>query len=1033
MERFTQDDRMMRVKFANLGGDDLLLNAFAGTDAVNELFRFQIDLLAERPLAAALPFEQVIGQPVAVTFPIPVLADRVIHGIVSRFSQGLAVQGSNGQSTFIRYRAEIVPRLWRLTKSVNCRIFQGVNVPDILAAVFKGFDVESHLQHDDYPPREVCTQYRESDFAFASRLMEEEGICFSFTHESGKDVLVLRDKPPDKADMPVATTLRLMPNHEREPTVEDCLWSWEKTQELAAGSYTLWDYLFQMPETSLSETRKISGDALKVGSAQHALALARNTEELEVFDYPGRYAHHHDAGDTPAFDSGDFQAKAEAIGKALVAAKQRAARLRMEQAVAQSLFCTGRGDVRAFNPGCRFTLASDLDYFDGADDYVLMSVAHHADMGDTYVKSEKTLAAERAAEEGEPVPVNSGGYANEFRCLPAALPYRPPARTPKPRIDGVQTAVVVGTTGSDVSTDAYGRVRVQFFWDRNGSRGLDDQKGEAVSTFKYWPGDKPAAPTSSCWVRTAQSEAGRKFGAIFLPRLGQEVVVGFQEGDPDRPVVLGSLYNYVNQPPFPLPENKQFSGWKTNTPGTKEFTRYNGLHFEDVKDKELVQLHATRSLVVETVKDTIFNVGGNYTINTNGTFSVQFGTLIGLQLQKEPPPKKPWQWTAKDAGQISASLGKSLSLVYGESTSAVAGLSAALTFGNKIDLVVNPATWLQGVAPNLSTILSPVMGLVAGRNEWVLGPKLGMVANANISLFLGQNIAVQPNMAEYPAFTTLLGAAAVLSTVNMLAFGGAGNQVADNWSSGDGKTAWSMVGVSTGVFGLALLGTMYYMMQLIYQKEAMQTAKEAMRTSLETSLADLGNALGLAAAAIPVAAVQPPRLGKIESIDGPYSLRADAYTLETTKGMMLRNVKKTDPGNFDVPGTAARITMSPRPGNGLQLAHDASTQLPKISLNSAGVTLSAGLGVNVAQLKLSAAGIELSFGPPNARASITLDANGITLASGPTTKLKITPTRIKLLTRLLSLESTSYELIAHNVRERVQTVADRQDNLQLNH
>jgi len=610
--RFTQANRMMRVKFAHLDDDELLLNTFTGTEQVNELFSFQLDLLAELPLASASHFEQVIGQPVTVTFRIPEGGERTLHGIVNRFSQGLAIPGPEGHATFICFRAEMVPRMWRLTKSVNCRIFQHKSVPDILAAMFKGLDVENHLQGDHYPQREYCTQYRESDYAFVSRLMEEEGICFSFRHDQGKDILILRDAPPEQPNLPGEPRVQLIPDWQKHQTLEDCLYSWEKTQELASGSYTVSDYLFQMPDASLSETHQIN-ETLKVGAAEHKLDLTQNKEQLEVFDYPGGYAHHPDAGPTPAFDSGEFQEKTAALGSALLQAKQRVARLRMEQVAAASIVCTGTGDVRSFNAGCRFALTSDLRYFDGHDDYVLTSVTHQADMNGAYTRAEA------------PDPV----YRNEFRCLPAALPFRPQRRTPQPRIAGVQTAIVVGTDGTDVSTDAYGRVRVQFFWDRAGQRQQHNQKGELITTFNFWPGEAPREPTSSCWVRVAQSWAGRKFGAIFIPRLGQEVVVAFEDGDPDRPLVLGGVYNYINQPPFPLPAGNEISGVKTYSPGGDE-QAFSGLAFSDNPGNEIVYLQSEQRLVLNAEQDLVLNVGRDLIFNINGKQRITQGTLPGL-------------------------------------------------------------------------------------------------------------------------------------------------------------------------------------------------------------------------------------------------------------------------------------------------------------------------------------------------------------------------------------------------------------------
>jgi type VI secretion system secreted protein VgrG len=282
----------------------------------------------------------------------------------------------------------------------------------------------------------------------------------------------------------------------------------------------------------------------------------------------------------------------------------------MEQAVAASLRCEGASDCRHFTAGHRLRIDTRVPEFDGKGDYILTAVTHAGDLTGVYTDRGK---------------VAGDHYINQFECLPAAVPYRPARRTPKPVIAGLQTAVVVGTSGTDINTDAYGRVQVQFFWDRSGQHGLNYQNGDPASAFNYWPGSDPA--TRSCWLRVAQAWAGRNFGAQFVPRLGQEVVVGFLEGDPDRPLILGSLYNYINQPPFPLPARNHLSGIKSHSPGGSE-QQYNGLSFDDQKGKEIVQIHAEKHLILNAEGNLVLNVGGDVIFNINGREQYMHGNPI---------------------------------------------------------------------------------------------------------------------------------------------------------------------------------------------------------------------------------------------------------------------------------------------------------------------------------------------------------------------------------------------------------------------
>ena len=469
-----------------LGADVFLALGLSGREALSELFAFRLDLAAAND--AQVPFESLLGQPVTVAIALSSGGNRFFGGIVRRFGQG--ARGAR----YTSYRAEVVPALWLLTRKQSSRIFQQMSVPDILKRVLAGLDVDVKLQ-GTYAPRNYCVQYRETDFDFASRLMEEEGIFYFFTHGADGHRLVVADSPQGHGDVPGASTVAFDPTGGGRRSAQDVIFQWEKDQELRSGLVTLRDTSFQLPGASLEAQAAIL-DSVAVGNVIHKLKVGIN-DKLENYDYPGSYAKHFDG-----IDPGGGEQPAELTK--ILADGVRIAGIRMEQEALPSLQVVGASTAPQLTSGHRFALQG---HFNGDGLYVLTSVDHAA----------------RAAH------ASSGEltYTNQFTCIPIGLPYRPPRKTPSPRVSGTQTAVVVGPPGQEIFTDKYGRVKVQFFWDREGKKNQN----------------------SSCWIRVSQVGLG---GSTVIPRIGQEVVVTFEEGDPDRPLIVGSVAN-ARVPPTQLP------------------------------------------------------------------------------------------------------------------------------------------------------------------------------------------------------------------------------------------------------------------------------------------------------------------------------------------------------------------------------------------------------------------------------------------------------------------------------------------------
>jgi len=694
-----------------LGPDALLLERFAGREALSEPFRYRLDLLAEA--GTPVPFDGLLGRGASVRLTLPDGATRHFHGIINRLTQDGQVPGSAGAATFVRYRAELVPRLWLLTKRVRSRIFQQSSVPDILRAVLAGLDVSYQIQ-GAFHPRDHCTQYRESDFHFAGRLMEEEGIYYFFRHTAAGHQLVLANSPGAHPDVPGPTRLIYEPVAGGS-RAEDRILTWSKSQEIRAGRYTLRDHCFEIPDDTLQASRTIP-EMVVAGGVTHKLHLD-GTDATELFDYPGRYAQRFDGISPGGGDRSADLAKIFDDG-------QRTAGIRIQQEAAPALVVAGEGGCRQLAAGHKFTLER---HFDGDGPYVLTHVEHEASVEGTYAT-------------GREAPLT---YRNRFGCIPHAVPYRPQQVTPRPRVEGPQTAVVVGPPGGDpIFTDKYGRVKVQFRWDRLGKSDAD----------------------SSCWIRVAQPWAGSNWGALTLPRIGQEVVVAFLAGDPDAPVILGSVYNADQMPPFPLPEKKTQSGIKTRSHLSDSGADFSGLGFEDADGTEHVHLHSQRDLT-HSAEDTVFvnagvahhqhvgrlsvrQVGGlpltnHSTTVAGGGFGAGDGDAGGSGpgrgggsesgVTPDPPPnpaaRKPGQyyWNPAVAGGIA----KDLQMVLGWMQVNTVGVRSTTTFGQNNTTSINPLGLIDSTNMAASAIAPALSGLTA------------MFASATVGVTMGAATQIQ--------------------------------------------------------------------------------------------------------------------------------------------------------------------------------------------------------------------------------------------------------------------------------------------------
>ena len=554
-KKITQANRPIKVS-TPLADDTLLLEKFSGRETISEPFRYVLDMLADPTIAIA--FDALLGKSVTVTIALTDGSSRYINGVVS-FLNELGV-GGEGEAKFNHFRAEVVPTFWTLTRTTRCQVFQQLSVVDVLKQVLTALTVDYTKLTGTYEARDHCFQYRESDFDFASRLMEEEGIFYFFTHADGSHTMVLGDSPQAHSDIAGASTVKYW----REPgdaPFEEWIDDWEKSQSVRSGKYTLWDHNLGLPDKNLAASQTTLG-SVAVGTVTHSLSVGGN-DSFELYDYPGAYAKRFDG-----IASGGGEQASEL--QKIFDDNTRTVGIRMQQETVNGLVANGQGNCRRFAAGSKFTLAGHPN---ANGSYVLTRVDQGASIAGSY---------QTGKSEGF-------DFSTVFVCVPFALPFRPQRVTPQPKVAGAQTAVVVGPEGQEIFTDKYSRVKVQFFWDRLGTNDAN----------------------SSCWVRVASPWAGKLWGMIHIPRIGHEVLVDFLEGDPDRPIIVGSVYNDANMPPYTLPDNATQSGFKSRSSMQGESTNFNELRFEDKKSSEEVYFHAEKDFTRVVENNDALTVGSS--------------------------------------------------------------------------------------------------------------------------------------------------------------------------------------------------------------------------------------------------------------------------------------------------------------------------------------------------------------------------------------------------------------------------------------
>ena len=534
------ENRQLRLK-GPLGPEKMILVRADVSEKMSTLTETDVQFMSPDH---DMKMEDVVGQRLSLELDDEEGATRYWHG----HCVSCSYEGRMGGQAL--YRAEVRPWLWFLNLHADCRIFQELSALEVIKKIFsdRGFSDISDKTSSTFEKREYLVQYRETDFEFVTRLMEEEGMYYFFTHDTSKETLVLADGAGSHKALKDAAEIRFEfkenggggggggAAYKRD---EDHIYEWKSSERVNSGKVSLTDYDFTKPTTDLKALT-----AIPKGKHNH--------KDIEVYDYPGIH------------NTADF-------GKTRT-------RIRAEALASEYKRTWGKSNVRTMAVGGTFKL-KDHPRTDFNKEYLVLGAKHKLQIetdSDKDGQANTNLADEKGdggAQEGK-----KESYESEFSVQLKSEPFRAPLTTPKPIISGLQTAVVTGPSGDEIYTDKYGRIKVQFHWDREGQK---DEK-------------------TTCFIRVSQTMSGQGWGVFHIPRIGQEVVVQFEEGNPDRPIVTGMLYNEAKKHPFDFPANMTQHGMKSNT--TKGGGGFHELVFEDKKDEEFIRLQSEKDYK-ETIKN----------------------------------------------------------------------------------------------------------------------------------------------------------------------------------------------------------------------------------------------------------------------------------------------------------------------------------------------------------------------------------------------------------------------------------------------
>jgi type VI secretion system secreted protein VgrG len=654
MPAFAQTSRLLTFT-SPLGANVLLPERLTGVEGVSELFVYQVELLAETQ--TTVDPKKIVGQKVCVG----IQADdsgthRYVNGVVSSFEM------SGGDEEFLTYRATIVPNVWALTLNKNTRVFQNKTVIDVIKDVLSPYNISpANDTSASYTPMEYCTQYRETDFAFISRLMEQHGIFYYFKHTKDDHTLTLQDVSSKLSDCAIQSSFRYAPQqNDTEGYYDFVVQEFSSRSTLVSGKYTAWDYSF------------IQYKNVPAGGASTDTKGPLGANSNEQYDY---------ADSAAAYLNRSSDSK---IGDEVTFFNN----IRRDSGDAETLIGEGGSNAISMQTGFTFTLQkhpqSSLNV-----KYLLLRIEHTV----------QQLPSYRARTKEPPAP-----YENSFVAIPSSIPFRPPIKTEKPVVGGMFTGMVVAPSGEESHLDKYGRVNVQFWWDRL---------------------RKPNTPDNT-WLRVAQSWAGKGWGTYYWPREGDEVLIDFLEGDPDQPIVVGSVYNGVNMPKYELPDHYTLSGILTRSSKGGGAANANELRFEDLTGKEQIFMNAERDYDLHVEHDWHTEVGNEQHITIGSNRFDQVGGDSHLKV----------------SGKHFEEVGGETHLNVGGNQIVQVGGDRSHTVGGNIKEMVGSNYGLT-VGQNLSMEVAQNHSLVAGQNQHVeTGMNCNVTAGQTINLLGGMSVNI---------------------------------------------------------------------------------------------------------------------------------------------------------------------------------------------------------------------------------------------------------------------------------------------------
>jgi len=645
-EAMVRDFSQAQIAFSLIGGspNEFQVRRFRGTEGMSQLFRFEIDLACVDP---DVPLSDPIGRAARLTISGE-NGPRHFHGIIGRF------ENTGEGPADCHYRAELVPQMWLLTHRYDSRIFQNKTVAEIVSDVLIRAGIPSDrfefVLAERHPRRDYCVQYRETDYNFVARLLEEEGICYFFDHAAEAHKLVMSDCDAAYRSVRAPVPVRFIPPngmHEGEEHIYD----FRMSQEVRPGKVTLRDYNQEKPSLDLQCDSHSDRD-----------------QKLEVYDYPGEYQLQGDGFNLARLRTQELEcrrkigyASADCIhmtpGRVFLMTDHPRSEYNTAFLVTRVVH-EGREAVNATfenpaavtpDPLLNRALSSARAHQDRTIRELAEALSGHLQRLNPpktrehkgapprwlvhagRVASDPSVIAAALGSDctelmssGRPVESGHGDdeqsnapYRCEVECIPAETVFRPSRVTPWPEMRGCQTAIVVGPQGEEIYTDEQGRVKVQFYWDREGKRNEN----------------------SSCWIRASQAWAGTGYGGISMPRIGQEVIVDFVEGDPDRPIIVGRVYNGEQKAPQAMPAPSRMTGKgpepiaamqgrpqtlpavKTRTSIKSNSTPGGGganeITLDDVAGSELVFVNATKDMVRTVGNDDTTTIGNDQRLSVD--------------------------------------------------------------------------------------------------------------------------------------------------------------------------------------------------------------------------------------------------------------------------------------------------------------------------------------------------------------------------------------------------------------------------------